>query len=521
VPIGVITFNFDPLLYIGDTTQIRIQTVVLGLIFAASLLLAILNARLTSRRLLRTEGHGIAVLRIDDFGFIIVGVVPGAVVGGRLGYVLLHLDYYAKHVGAIVDPSQGNLELGLAVVGGALTGAYVARLLDAPVGRWADALIVPVLFALGAGKLALILGGEGQGLPSSASWATAYGGDGPWGSLAPTIPSHPSQAYEGVVTLVLLVIVGALQLAGLFRRRTGSALLVGIALWAIGRAVVAATWRDVAILGPLRVDQLMSFLIVAACLVLLTIDIQPAAEEEEGQAPEPWEAWDLDVERRLLGGHQALQLPANVSAEGVDRAPEASVALAASTNPDAEPGDQPQPEPELVADADTDGKPPLEPAVGPQAELLQEPAEEREPEPVALETEPLAGPGNAAALESVGEADADSEPPVELPSSRRSSQKRAAGRRGADRRAADGQGADRQGPAGRAADGAAPEPAPEPTAEPAAEPGPERVSAQPAEPPSDPTPTFWLASDEDAGGGSSATGEGPGAVAPADNNERG
>jgi len=306
VPIGVITFNFDPLLYFGDTTQVRIQTVVLGLILAASLLWAILNARLVSRRLLRGEGPGVVLLRIDDFGFIVIGVVPGAVVGGRLGYVLLHLDYYAKHVGAIVDPSQGNLELGLAVVGGAISGAYVARLLEAPIGRWGDALIVPVLSALGAGKLALILGGEGQGLPSTVSWATAYGGDGPWGSLAPAIPSHPSQAYEGVVTLVLMVIVGALQLAGLFRRRTGTAFLVGIAIWAIGRAIVASTWRDAAVLGPLRVDQLIGFGVVVGCLVFLAIDIKPTvAEDEEGPAPEPWEAWDLDLERRLLGGGTA------------------------------------------------------------------------------------------------------------------------------------------------------------------------------------------------------------------------
>ena len=36
-----------------------------------------------------------ASLRADDLIFIAVGVVPGAVIGGRIGYGLLHLDYYA------------------------------------------------------------------------------------------------------------------------------------------------------------------------------------------------------------------------------------------------------------------------------------------------------------------------------------------------------------------------------------------------------------------------------------------
>ena len=94
----------------------------------------------------------------------------------------------------LLDPAIGGLELGLAVVGGVLTAAYVARLLGAPVGRWATTLALPLLVALGAGKLSMALGGSGQGAPLDAAWATAYLGPGPWGSLAPgaAIPSVPA-----------------------------------------------------------------------------------------------------------------------------------------------------------------------------------------------------------------------------------------------------------------------------------------------------------------------------------------
>ena len=51
----------------------------------------------------------------------------------------------------------------------------------------------------------MVLGGTGQGQPWLGDWATAYLGEGPWGSLAPALPSHPSQAYEGIATLVILV----------------------------------------------------------------------------------------------------------------------------------------------------------------------------------------------------------------------------------------------------------------------------------------------------------------------------
>ena len=69
------------------------------------------------------------------------------------------------------------------MVGGFLTGCYVASLLGASIGRWLHLAAAPVLFALGAGKLTMVLTGSGQGLPSLGDWATAYLGPGPWGSL--------------------------------------------------------------------------------------------------------------------------------------------------------------------------------------------------------------------------------------------------------------------------------------------------------------------------------------------------
>jgi prolipoprotein diacylglyceryltransferase len=120
---------------------------------------------------------------------------------------------------------------------------------------------------IGAGKLASALGGRGQGLPSDASWATAYLGVGPWGSLAPEVPSVPSQALEGFATLVvLLIVMGVLAVPG-FRRPDGRSFLVGIGLWAFARMIVVSTWRDPSVIGPLRAEQLIDLGILAGCIV--------------------------------------------------------------------------------------------------------------------------------------------------------------------------------------------------------------------------------------------------------------
>jgi phosphatidylglycerol---prolipoprotein diacylglyceryl transferase len=257
VPTAVIAFDFDPFLHVGDGV-VRLETLGVAIAIFIALALAGIGARAMD-------------LRADDLLFVVLGIVPGAVVGGRIGYVLLNPDFFGAQPGAILDPSVGSLELGLGVVGGAITGGIVAALLDGPVGRWFHIATLPVLVALGAGKLATVLGGRGQGQPWDGAWATAYVGTGPWGSLGPDIPSHPAQAYEGIGTLVVLLAMMALFAVPAARRPDGRAFLLAIALWAIVRAIAASTWRDPVVIGSFRAEQVIDIATVIGAAVGIAI----------------------------------------------------------------------------------------------------------------------------------------------------------------------------------------------------------------------------------------------------------
>lgn len=264
MPLAVIDLAFDPVLRLSDTASVRYETIGLAVVLLIGLLLA---ARIGSQ----TPAIGPYVpapgLRIDDLVFIVFAAVPGAILGGRLGAVLDHVDYYQANTGAIVDPTQGGLTLTLAVPFGILTGALIARLLGAPVGRWLHATALPLLFVLAAGKLIGVLGATGQGTPADLVWATAYDGPGPWGSLAADIPSHPAQVYEAI--LVTLAFTGLLAASRLevVARRDGAAMFVALGLWAVARFLVAFTWRDAPLLGPLRAEQLLALVVLAVAVV--------------------------------------------------------------------------------------------------------------------------------------------------------------------------------------------------------------------------------------------------------------
>jgi phosphatidylglycerol---prolipoprotein diacylglyceryl transferase len=245
VPIANLIIEFDPILRLSDGIVLRWQTVALVAVIAAGLIATGLIARRER-------------LRPDDLLFIAVATVPGAVLGGRLGYVLLHLDYYGANRTAVFDPGQGSLELGLGVVGGLLSGSYVAALLGAPLGHWMRTIALPLLLVLGTGKLAMVLGGTGQGQPADLAWATAYAGPGPWGSLATGVPAHPAQAYEGLATLGLLLVLTVARAAGAFAAHDGRLLVVAIGGWAVIRAAASTTWRDPIAAAGLNVGGLVA-----------------------------------------------------------------------------------------------------------------------------------------------------------------------------------------------------------------------------------------------------------------------
>jgi prolipoprotein diacylglyceryltransferase len=272
----MITFEF-PATFTLASLVVRWET----LVGAAAVLVALLVAQVIARGTPvdtslpadapspDPEDDGKNHLRADDLLYIAVAVLPGAIVGGRFGYWLLHFDYYTANPGALLDYTRGGLELSMGVVGGTLTAAIVAALLGAPLGRWLHALALPTVILLGLIKFAMIFGGSGQGVPSDFSLATRYLGEGPWGSLAPEIPSFPAQAAEALATVLAGSLAWFFMAVGIFRRRNGASFFLAVGLWAVARALVATTWRDPVVLGSLSAGQLMALGVAISCALFV------------------------------------------------------------------------------------------------------------------------------------------------------------------------------------------------------------------------------------------------------------
>ena len=309
---GALSFGFDPVVRIGDLA-VRWQALGVAAAVAVALVVAAIRAGRSGR------ASGLPPLRRDDLLYLCLGALLGAVVGGRLVHGLAFLDVYGAEPQALLDPARGSLSLLGAVLGGTATSLYLSSLLDGAAGRWTDVAAIPLLLALGLGKLAQFLGGAGQGAPWDGPWAVAFVGARPWLSVSPGQAAHPSQIYEGLWALAGIPLVAlfasavvarhvpaAVRQAGTWataredrlqevdrgRLRFGYVFLAALVWWLIGRIVVGTTWRDDHVVGPFNAEQAMALAVLALLVVgwLVVVALQPGREGRE-------ERWHLGHRR--------------------------------------------------------------------------------------------------------------------------------------------------------------------------------------------------------------------------------
>ena len=144
-------------------------------------------------------------LKIEDIVTVVVGVGFGAIIGARLGYVLLYnADFYLAHPDQILAFSQGGMSFHGGLIGAIIGGGLAAKGLHIALLTMLDLGCIVAPVGLFFGRIANFINGELWGKPTD-SWVGVYFETG--GGIA----RHPSQLYEalleGLVLFILLILL--------------------------------------------------------------------------------------------------------------------------------------------------------------------------------------------------------------------------------------------------------------------------------------------------------------------------
>ncbi len=273
--------------------------------------------------------RGFLPLPPDKVGDLVFALIVGAILGGRLGYVLFY-DFasFAANPARIVRIWEGGLAFHGGFAGTIAAGWWFARRQGLPFLRLGDSITLGVTPGIFSVRLANFINGElyGRVTTDAVPWAMRFPTDpvamrltgaaggqtmrerellverayetGLWDRIAPQVPlRHPSQLYEGLTEGVLLGLVMWALYA--WNRRRGRDLAPGTygGVFVLGYGLLRslmelfrqpdAQFTDAGdpvgtVLGPLTMGQTLSLAMIALGIFLivrgLRIGSAPAAE---------------------------------------------------------------------------------------------------------------------------------------------------------------------------------------------------------------------------------------------------
>ncbi len=150
------------------------------------------------RKQLMEEGRDVAEKESGHLDGILLYLILGVVLGGRLGYVIFYnLTYYLEHPVEILATWRGGMSFHGGALGACLAGWCYCRRRRINFWQWADRLVVTAPVGLGFGRIGNFINGELFGRYSEVPWAMVFPNGGPF-------PRHPSQLYEAFLEGVLL-----------------------------------------------------------------------------------------------------------------------------------------------------------------------------------------------------------------------------------------------------------------------------------------------------------------------------
>ena len=192
----MIIHDFNPVLVDLGLFQIRWYSIayILGIILGWLYAIKIINT-------IHAKDHNLRSIKKSDIDDLIIYLVLGIILGGRLGYVIFYnLEYYIHNFFEIFKLWHGGMSFHGGLVGVIISIFIFSKNKNASFFKYSDIIACVTPIGLFLGRIANFINGELYGKISTLPWAVIFPNGG-------NIARHPSQIYEAMLEGVLLFIL--------------------------------------------------------------------------------------------------------------------------------------------------------------------------------------------------------------------------------------------------------------------------------------------------------------------------
>jgi len=193
----------------------------------------------------------------DDIIDLILVALPSGIIGARIYYVIFSWDYYAGDFLQMLNLRGGGLAIHGGVIGGLIGGYIFCKRRRLNFFELADFVAPGLVLAQSIGRWGNYANGE------------AHGGvtDLPWAILVDGQYVHPTFLYESIWNFLIFIFL--IFIGKKLKKKHGDLFLMYMGLYSIGRFFIEGMRTDSLMLGPLRVAQVISLVLVAISIYFL------------------------------------------------------------------------------------------------------------------------------------------------------------------------------------------------------------------------------------------------------------
>ena len=212
-------------------------------------------------------------LNPDDLIDLLLLLIPSAVIGARLYYVIFRWQYYAQYPEMILKIWKGGLAIHGGVIAGVIVLLLYCRHKKQDFLRWADIIAPSLILGQAIGRWGNFANAEAFGpvIEPGSFWSWV-----PLQVYADGAYHHPTFLYESIWDALIF-----LFLVWLIRRphRIGTVFADYLIFYSIGRFFIEQLRTDSLMIGPLRTAVLVSALgIVIGVIILWRIEKKPVVD---------------------------------------------------------------------------------------------------------------------------------------------------------------------------------------------------------------------------------------------------